>query len=125
MATVGSLKRILSIIYWLTLMNILHSVTVVLSFCPPVYRKFMILRTKFDQMYYSGLKQEEIIWSYATFQTYKRMTRTVIENYWYKEAEEGKKAPNPALIKLDQTRCYLLDFMKSGRPLVVNFGSCT
>ena len=36
-----------------------------------------------------------------------------------------KDAHNSNLLKTDGTKCKLFDFMKKGRPLVINFGSCT
>lgn len=43
-----------------------------------------------------------------------------------KDAVQGYPAPNPELIELKSGReVRLLDFMKTNRPLVVNFGSCT
>ncbi|XP_069981455.1 type I iodothyronine deiodinase-like isoform X1 [Penaeus vannamei] len=41
-------------------------------------------------------------------------------------AHAGGPAPNPTLVKLsDGSECRLLDLAKAGRPLVINFGSCT
>lgn len=37
----------------------------------------------------------------------------------------GKQAPNINVISMDKVEKKLLDFQKSGRPLVINFGSCT
>ena len=43
-----------------------------------------------------------------------------------REAIQGYDAPNARLMAVDgKTECKLLDFMKSGRPLVLNFGSCS
>ena len=43
-----------------------------------------------------------------------------------KEAYLGKIAPNPKLLSLDgHSEKFLLDFENIGRPLVLNFGSCT
>ena len=42
-----------------------------------------------------------------------------------KSACQSGKAKNVNLIKLDGTKSQLFDFMKRGRPLVVNFGSCS
>ncbi|XP_063586619.1 thyroxine 5-deiodinase-like isoform X1 [Penaeus indicus] len=40
--------------------------------------------------------------------------------------EVGSPAPNPVLVRLsDGVECRLLDMAKAGRPLVINFGSCT
>ena len=37
----------------------------------------------------------------------------------------GSTAPNINLLALDGTRKKILDFQRAGRPLVVNFGSCS
>ena len=43
-----------------------------------------------------------------------------------KRAFYGEPAPNAKVISLDGKMKYqLLDFAKTGRPLVLNFGSCT
>lgn len=41
-------------------------------------------------------------------------------------AEENGRAPNTTVIRMsDRKEARLLDFARAGRPLVVNFGSCT
>ncbi|XP_045134625.1 thyroxine 5-deiodinase-like isoform X2 [Portunus trituberculatus] len=41
-------------------------------------------------------------------------------------AEQGSRAPNPKLLRLsDRSECRLLDVASKGRPLIINFGSCT
>jgi len=43
-----------------------------------------------------------------------------------KEAQVGGAAPNPELIDLDtKAKLPLLSLARAGRPLVINFGSCT
>ena len=42
-----------------------------------------------------------------------------------KTVQLNKDAHNSNLLKTDGTRCKLFDFMMKGRPLVLNFGSCT
>lgn len=43
-----------------------------------------------------------------------------------KQAQVGNDAPNPGLIDpITKTKISLLSHAKSGRPLVLNFGSCT
>jgi len=43
-----------------------------------------------------------------------------------KEAQIGGAAPNPELIDLDsRAKLPLLSLARAGRPLVINFGSCT
>ncbi|KAG0721020.1 Thyroxine 5'-deiodinase [Chionoecetes opilio] len=41
-------------------------------------------------------------------------------------AEQGQRAPNPKVLRYpDRAPCRLLDVAAKGRPLIVNFGSCT
>jgi len=43
-----------------------------------------------------------------------------------KEAQVGCTAPNPELVDLEtRTKIPLLSLARAGRPLVINFGSCT
>jgi len=43
-----------------------------------------------------------------------------------KEAQVGQPAPNPELVDLEtRAKLPLLSLAKAGRPLVLNFGSCT
>jgi len=43
-----------------------------------------------------------------------------------KEAQMGRAAPNPELIDLaTRAKLPLLSLARAGRPLVINFGSCT
>jgi len=55
----------------------------------------------------------------------KGMTGNLIKNA-LKEAQEGSPAPNPEVLDLlSRKSMKLLDWEKNGRPLVLNFGSCT
>ncbi|ROT82963.1 iodothyronine deiodinase type 3 [Penaeus vannamei] len=56
-----------------------------------------------------------------------------LKAFWFSNMQEanltvevGSPAPNPVLVRLsDGVECHLLDIAKAGRPLVINFGSCT
>jgi len=55
----------------------------------------------------------------------KMMTMNNIRDI-LKEAQVGQPAPNPELIDLEtRAKLPLLSLAKAGRPLVLNFGSCT
>jgi len=55
----------------------------------------------------------------------KMMTMNNIRDI-LKEAQVGEVAPNPELIDLEtRTKLPLVSLAKAGRPLVLNFGSCT
>jgi len=44
----------------------------------------------------------------------------------FKEAQLGEISPNPSLVNLaDRSSISLLSLVKNGRPIVLNFGSCT
>lgn len=52
-------------------------------------------------------------------------TKIQLRNLW-KDAQVGEAAPNPMVLNLeDKSFTPLLSFVKAGRPLVINFGSCT
>lgn len=75
---------------------------------------------KSKEMYGVGL--ESVI-------TLKTFTTVVKKHLWeiiYREAEVGKAAINTTVCNVEtKTFSKLLDFEKSHRPLIVNFGSCT
>merc|ERR1711910_82333 len=55
----------------------------------------------------------------------KMMTMNNIRDI-LKEAQVGQPAPNPELIDLEtRAKLPLISLAKAGRPLVLNFGSCT
>jgi len=55
----------------------------------------------------------------------KMMTMNNIRDI-LKEAQVGQPAPNPELVDLEtRVKLPLLSLAKAGRPLVLNFGSCT
>jgi len=55
----------------------------------------------------------------------KMMTMNNIRDI-LKEAQVGQLAPNPELIDLEtRAKLPLISLAKAGRPLVLNFGSCT
>ena len=45
---------------------------------------------------------------------------------WHHVAQRGKVAPDTRILTTDgKTKLNILDLIKDGRPLVVNFGSCS
>ena len=59
--------------------------------------------------------------------SYKTFLQLVWVQYIHKSCpiKIGLKAPNIDILTLDNVKKKLLDFEKVGRPLVVNFGSCS
>lgn len=72
-----------------------------------------------------SIKSTEDIGFMFSLDKVKMMTMNNIRDI-LKEAQVGKTAPNPELIDLEtRAKLPLISLAKAGRPLVLNFGSCT
>ncbi|CAL4187543.1 unnamed protein product [Meganyctiphanes norvegica] len=59
------------------------------------------------------------------WQRLRNMVRNIFQEVMADTSLHGK-SPNPTMLRLDtNSKCQLLDLAKAGRPLVINFGSCT
>ncbi len=68
---------------------------------------------------------EDYAYSFATWSAWKPIWNEVCQPL-YETVKQGGKAPNPKVLSQDGATVYsLLDFAKPGRPLVLNFGSCS
>ena len=59
--------------------------------------------------------------------SYKTFLQLIWVQYIHRScpANIGLKAPNINILTLEKVKKKLLDFEKAGRPLIVNFGSCS
>jgi len=72
-----------------------------------------------------SIKSTEDIGFMFSLDKVKMMTMNNIRDI-LKEAQVGQSAPNPELIDLEtRAKLPLISLAKAGRPLVLNFGSCT
>jgi len=72
-----------------------------------------------------SIKSTEDIGFMFSLDKVKMMTMNNIRDI-LKEAQVGQPAPNPELIDLEtRAKLPLVSLAKAGRPLVLNFGSCT
>ena len=72
-----------------------------------------------------GMSNEDFMKS-NTFEGILGSCKELIQEAWYTEAFKGYKAPEIDIISLqDQHKYSLREISKPGRPLVLNFGSCT
>ena len=62
------------------------------------------------------------IWNVGAMMKHRRHGEELQKNC---TATKGTDAPNSPLLDLDGTPVQLADLMKPGRPLVINFGSCS
>ena len=72
------------------------------------------------------LELDDYIWPFGSWQSVKTMYGKTLRDMFHLEASVGYGAPNvPVLAYKDRSQRHLLDYKKSGRPLVLNFGSCS
>ena len=100
-------------------------VTVLLLACAIPHLKAIVLKRIKILLGQSKMKPEDVLKSLYSFQVLKSEWDHWIEDA-FKTAWCGYPAPNgPVLTQDGATSLQLLDAMKPGRPLVINFGSCT
>jgi len=91
--------------------------------------KKMTNKSNFDdsssKFKWSSMESSTDIAFFMSLDRVKQQTSIEIRDV-LKEAQVGEAAPNPELVDLDtRTKVPLLTFARAGRPLVLNFGSCT
>jgi len=91
--------------------------------------KKMTNKSNFDdsssKFKWSSMESSTDIAFFMSLDRVKQQTSIQIRDV-LKEAQVGEAAPNPELVDLDtRTKVPLLSFARAGRPLVLNFGSCT
>ena len=86
-----------------------------------------------------AVSPEEHLYSFVTFAALFAMINMRIKRIIHRPVQECDAVHDVTIVKLNidggksqsprrydaTAKCRLLDFLKSGRPLVVNFGSCT
>ena len=70
------------------------------------------------------LDEDDLAKSMASYKSWVGMSRSATVDA-LKATQLYGPMVDSELIKLDKQRCKISDFMKKGRPLVVNLGSCT
>ena len=65
-------------------------------------------------------------WSLALVTRHAIVTKTeYLCQTWFTKVHTGSQPYDVTVFKLDGSRASIMDFYKEGRPLVLNFGSCT
>ncbi len=118
----GSLKfatRVVSVTLIVVFMKIL-------SWCPPLFRWFHKKTRKWSPMGKTDYDIEAYIWSFTKFSSAFHLLVRLYWDSFFRQAEKNRKAPNPNVLTADgQKEVKLLDSAQPGRPLVLNFGSCS
>lgn len=112
--------NLLQAVFNITLLGI----NVLLSLCIPSVKNKIVDRIKKINEG-SGLVVEDYSETIYTVAFFRQVWRAMYLDV-FKTATLFEQAPNMDVIKLDDlSRKKLLNFQSKGRPLVLNFGSCT
>ncbi len=74
------------------------------------------------------ISPDDLLSSFGKLATIQAMLSRLFGEAWHGYATEGEVMPNIRLLHLDDSgvsECRLLDFIREGRPLVLNLGSCS
>ena len=119
------LKKLLHFSIIVLLISVFVLFHKILSFCPPLFKRFCKWRHKYDAMAITDYSVEDYADSLAEWATWKIWVGQMSQ-LLYEIVKRGERAPNPTVLSSDGTQEYnLLDFAKPGRPLVLNFGHCS
>ncbi len=95
-------------------------------FSPSLYRKFHVARRPGSPMGKTDMDVDDYIGSYVHASNIFHMWLRVYYDCVQRVATRGHEAPNPTVLTQDgQKEVSLLATAKPGRPLVLNFGSCS
>ncbi len=110
----------------LTFLTFVISFQKLLSLCPPLLKALQEKMHKKGVMAKTGLNIEDYADSFTKFSTLWVVCQRLYEKVFYESVIQGGEAPNPKVLSSNGSKEYnLLDFAKPGRPLVLNFGSCS
>ncbi len=97
----------------------------ILSFFPRLFKKVNQFLHKYGPIAKTDYTVEDYADSYTKWSSWKVIWQCVCQSL-YENVKQGGKGPNPKVLSQDGATEYnLLDFAKPGRPLVLNFGSCS
>lgn len=92
-----------------------------ISILIPAYKKLISEKFKDISALNDESEFEDKLFGWKMFKSCLKL----ISTDHMKTARIAEKAPNPRVIDFSETEHKLLDFAKPGRPLVLNFGSCS
>jgi hypothetical protein len=111
-----TLLAVLKAIFVFLMMMIM---TCVVHFLRLIHRCFGVKTEKIDPTFYEDWFSVNL--GYQAFRTIFRDNRLDVACM----NKVNSDAPNITLFSLENKEMKLLDFQKSGRPLIINFGSCS
>ncbi|KAK2153527.1 hypothetical protein LSH36_294g03017 [Paralvinella palmiformis] len=91
---------------------------------PGISERLMNKIEKKTHMDETGMSKDDWIPTITSWQCLKSDLRLFLLEF-RKKVFPGGEAYNASIVRLDGSRAKLLDYQRPGRPLVVNFGSCT
>ncbi len=122
----GSHSRFWDLLRRTVRLSLFFSVCFILSFHPPLLHWFHRKARHLTAMNIPGYEVEDYADSWGKVSNMMLVLKRTYLDVYYKTASLNQKAPNPKVMTSDgQKEVNLLDTAKPGRPLVLNFGSCS
>ena len=123
MATLGN---VLTGILALIRITIFNCVIIILKLVPPLYRRFCKSIDERSGMAQTSMDMDDYIWTMGSWTQLKTSSMRIIDAMFGRNAYLGGAAPNSKVVTFEgKIQRHLLDYKKAGRPLVLNFGSCS
>ena len=112
-------------LYWIYLTLAIQLITLrIILHIPVLGSKVANVVHVATNVHLTDMQAWDWIWTMCTYKGWESMCQNETCNY-FKKVKLHSDAPNTTLHTLDGHECQLLDYMRPGRPLVLNFGSCT
>ena len=98
-----------------------------ISLIPPLYRHVVSKFDKVTGMDQTALEQDDYMWTFGSWKCMKSVYDEAFADILHGSGVHAGEVPrNCKLLRFeDGSECHLVDFKKAGRPLVLNFGSCS
>ncbi len=120
---ISKLVDFAALVTFVTLFALLQKI---LMLCPPVFKAVNKRRHKYGPMAKTGYAIEDYAEDFPKFSTLSIIFKRQYQRVFLANVRKGSQAPNPKVLSSDGNKEHnLLDFAKPGRPLVLNFGSCS
>ena len=117
-------RHLQAVAFTLVFVVLYPAVRIIATYFPGTVRKYVFKKPK--QVGSASDDLDEVLKTMASGLALKTEFGRLRNGILYGDTYVGKPAPNPPVVKMDGvTQVNLLDFAKAGRPLVLNFGSCS
>ena len=121
------MKRLLQGLFQIMSCTIFFLILRLLSLIPPLYKYCVSKMDKETGMDLTPLSQDDYMWTLGSWECIRSIYSKAFSDIVHGSGvSAGEVLHNSKLLRFeDGSECRLLDFKRVGRPLVLNFGSCS